>query len=189
MKRTILVPILMTFAFSMTAGCGAGGSAKTGESTMAEGGKSGKSAGEGKSNSEKSNSEKSNKDGHDGDMKAMCPMDVAGTQVATEDIDGGIAIVFTTTGDVADLRARVSHLAEMHKEHAQDGEHEHEGHEMPAAGAVESDVEGGARLELKAADAATVDALRAHVKEHVAKMQSSGTCPHMGHDDDDKPQG
>ena len=184
MKRSILVSILMAFAFSMTAGCGAGGSAKTGESTMAEGGKSGKSNGEGKSNSEKSNSEKSGKSNDEG-MAGMCPMDVSGTQVATEDIDGGIAIVFTTTGDVADLRARVSHLAEMHKDH--EG-HEH-GHEMPAADAAESDVDGGARVELEAADAASVDALRDHVKEHVAKMQSSGTCPKMGHDDDDKPQG
>ncbi|HEX7941317.1 MAG TPA: hypothetical protein VF488_05905, partial [Gemmatimonadaceae bacterium] len=39
---------------------------------------------------------------------------MANTQITTADTTDGIAIVFATTGDVADLRARVRKIADMH---------------------------------------------------------------------------
>jgi hypothetical protein len=45
----------------------------------------------------------------------MCPMQVQGTQVAAEDTQDGVALLFTTSGDVAELRKRVHHLAEKHQ--------------------------------------------------------------------------
>lgn len=45
-----------------------------------------------------------------------CPVAVPGTSVTVEDTDTGAALVFVTTGDVAELRRRVSELATMHNE-------------------------------------------------------------------------
>lgn len=47
----------------------------------------------------------------------MCPMQLAGTQVAAEDTQDGVAMVFTTSGDVSELRRRVRRMAEMHQTH------------------------------------------------------------------------
>jgi hypothetical protein len=59
--------------------------------------------------------------GKDG-MKGMdCPMQVPGTTVRAEEVEGGSAIVFSTTGDVAELRRRVAAMAAMHNEHAGKG--------------------------------------------------------------------
>lgn len=56
-----------------------------------------------------------------GDMAAMCPMAVEGTTVRAEDVEGGAALVFTTTGDVDELRQRVARMAEMHNHHHGEG--------------------------------------------------------------------
>jgi hypothetical protein len=56
-----------------------------------------------------------------GDMAGMCPMAVEGTTARAEDVEGGAAIVFTTTGDVAELRRRVAHMADMHNQRQGDG--------------------------------------------------------------------
>lgn len=45
-----------------------------------------------------------------------CPVTVPGTSVTTEDTATGAALVFVTTGDVAELRKRVVTLAAMHNE-------------------------------------------------------------------------
>lgn len=47
-------------------------------------------------------------------MEGSCPLELAGTSVRATDVDGGAALEFTTTGDVAELRKRVAHMAEMH---------------------------------------------------------------------------
>lgn len=44
-------------------------------------------------------------------MAANCPMNVQGTSVQAENIAGGAALVFVTTGDVAALRERVRNMA------------------------------------------------------------------------------
>jgi hypothetical protein len=45
-----------------------------------------------------------------------CPVAIAGTSVTVEDTDTGAALTFVTTGDVAELRARVGRMAQMHNE-------------------------------------------------------------------------
>jgi hypothetical protein len=57
--------------------------------------------------------------GHD--MAATCPMTVEGTSARAEDVQGGAALAFTTTGDVAELRRRVAHMVEMHEKHHGEG--------------------------------------------------------------------
>jgi hypothetical protein len=51
------------------------------------------------------------------DMDEMCPMRVEGTTAHAEDVPGGAALVFTTTGDVAELRRRAARMAAMHNQH------------------------------------------------------------------------
>jgi hypothetical protein len=46
-----------------------------------------------------------------------CPVAVAGTSVTVEDAPNGAALVFVTTGDVADVRRRAAALARMHNDH------------------------------------------------------------------------
>lgn len=131
-------------------------------------------------------------------MASMCPMMVPGTRVTSEDIEGGTAMVFTTTsGDVADLRARARRMAEMHNQMGQHmmgpgmhggmhgGEGMHGGGEgmqsgmmMVASDATVVDIEGGARMELRPRDPAQLDELRAQTRKHSQRM-ASGQCPMM----------
>jgi hypothetical protein len=46
-----------------------------------------------------------------------CPVAVAGTSVTVEDAPNGAALVFVTTGDIADVRRRAAALAQMHNDH------------------------------------------------------------------------
>lgn len=65
-----------------------------------------------------------------------CPVAVPGTSVTVEDADSGAALVFVTTGNVAELRKRVDAMAKMHNDHhgsmgaLPDGKDEHAGHDM-----------------------------------------------------------
>lgn len=43
-------------------------------------------------------------------------IDPATTQVSTSDTSDGVAIAFTTTSDVNEVRARVHHMADMHNQ-------------------------------------------------------------------------
>jgi hypothetical protein len=70
-----------------------------------------------------------------------CPAAVAGTSASVEDAPNGAAIVFVTTGDVADVRRRVAAMASMHNDqHAAmgplpggtDAGGDHAGHDMSA---------------------------------------------------------
>src|SRR5690606_16109036 len=140
-----------------------------------------------------------------GGMMHMCPMMVEGTTVQAEDVEGGAAMVFTTTGDVAELRLRVARMAEMHNRHHGEG-HDHGmgmmeegqpggdepphgggmqggtgmmgGGMMPPSDARSEEVEGGARLIFIPRDPADLDRLREHVGRH-AEMMASGRCPMM----------
>jgi hypothetical protein len=62
--------------------------------------------------------------------RGMCESRPSGADLAVTDVPGGVAIAFTTTGDVAELRRWVHHMASMH-EHgmAHGGDHatEHSG--------------------------------------------------------------
>jgi hypothetical protein len=104
----------------------------------------------------------------------MCPMRVEGTTVAVSDVEGGVALAFTTsTGDVAQVRERARRMAAMH-----DGRPGMGMGMMPAATATVEDIDGGARITLVANDPAQEDALRQHVRMHAERMQG-GECPMM----------
>ncbi len=68
-----------------------------------------------------------------------CPVAVPGTSVTVEDASAGAALVFVTTGDVTELRRRVSTMASMHNDHhgsmgplpdGKEGVGGHAGHDM-----------------------------------------------------------
>jgi hypothetical protein len=118
-------------------------------------------------------------------LRAGCPMVVQGADVTVTDTEGGVALTFTTdAGDVADLRTRVQHMAQMYEmHHGQAGMMWHHmggagmahggpamggegmGHmagrgPMPAASTTMTDTDLGARLELRPSDASQLGALR-----------------------------
>lgn len=101
-----------------------------------------------------------------------CPMQVPGTTVTSSNVEGGVALAFTTQGgDVAELRERVQRMTETHPEH-------HSGTVMSTASSEE--IESGARLVLKPQDPAQLEALREHARTHAARM-AEGDCPMMSH--------
>jgi hypothetical protein len=51
-------------------------------------------------------------------MSANCPMHVQGTSVEAENVEGGAALVFITTGDTDALRERVRNMAATHESSA-----------------------------------------------------------------------
>lgn len=109
--------------------------------------------------------------GMPGNAPGDCPMIVEGATVRAEDTEDGAALVFTTTGDVTDLRNRVGRLAAMHNQmHATDTSMG-----PPSMAKVEL-IEGGARMVVTATNPADVEALRSRV--HVrADNARPGVCP------------
>jgi len=142
--------------------------------------------------------------GQQAGMMEMCPMRVPGTTVFVSDTEGGVAVVFKTTGEVTELRHRVRRMAEMHNRHHAEGTMasskgmmgggrdagttpeqggrgmmmgmSHEGM-VPATAGVD-DVEGGARLVLTPKDPSQLGSLRTHVHDHAERM-TRGECPMM----------
>lgn len=137
-----------------------------------------------------------------------CPVEVAGTSVSVEDAASGAALVFITTGDVADVRKRVAMMGQMHNDHhskmgalptgTETTGGGHAGHDMSgmdhskmdhsghAAGGMISvhsaakteEIEGGARLVFTSAPA-DVAKLQGELRKH-AEHLARGTCA-MGH--------
>jgi hypothetical protein len=133
-------------------------------------------------------------------------MVVEGAEVTAADTEGGVALAFTTaTGDVADLRTRVHHMARMYEMHqgqagmmwhhmgaggmghggpgmgggggmgSKDMDHMAGRGPMPAASATTTDTDSGARLELRPTDPSQLDALREHVRWQQERLHS-GEC-------------
>jgi hypothetical protein len=93
-----------------------------------------------------------------------CPVAIAGTSVSVEDAADGAALVFVTTGDVAEVRRRVPALAAMIS--------------VPAkASTVE--IQGGAKLQFVVAGD-QVGTLQSELRMH-AQHLASGSCK-MDHD-------
>lgn len=93
-------------------------------------------------------------------QSSYCPMVEQGWKVAAKDIQGGIELDFTTTGNPMGVRARVHQL---------EAQHNH----VPAAGVVPSkaeaqDTSNGARLVVVAEDPARVDDLRNQMRARVS---------------------
>jgi hypothetical protein len=131
-------------------------------------------------------------------LRAGCPMVVEGADVAVADTDEGVALTFTTeeAGAVGDLRTRVQHMARMYGMHAghrgmmwhhmggqgrdRGGSGMGMGHmagrgPMPAATTTVTEVDKGARLELRPTDAAQLEHLREHARWHQQRMET-GEC-------------
>jgi hypothetical protein len=96
-------------------------------------------------------------------------VDGKNTRITTSDTSDGVAIVFTTQGNVNDLRARVRRMADKHNEM--------HGGAAPSR-ATEEDIPGGARLLLVPNRTADTAAVRQQARRHVAMMQK-GQCPMM----------
>lgn len=120
---------------------------------------------------------------------AACPGAVPGTRVTTSETSDGVALVYTTTGDVADLRRRAEAMASrmdvrsgtamgrgMGRGGGPGGGMGMQTARMPAATARVEEIPGGARVVLTPEDPAQLDELRAHVKHH-ATMMGQGQCP------------
>lgn len=125
----------------------------------------------------------------------QCPMFVAGTTVQANDTSDGMAMTFTTTGDVAELRRRVHLMANhmnAHSSGAGGGTGMHGmgmgsdggmgmmgGGMMLATHAQVEDVDHGARLKMTPADPAKLSEMRQHMKQHSQMMNQSRGCSMM----------
>lgn len=129
--------------------------------------------------------------GADGEMMEMqdaavaCPLAVQGTTATAEDTAEGVAIAFTTRGDVAELRRRVVGLVARNGGEGL-GRPEHSRGCWGAAGrpvggviAESEDLPDGARFVLVPMDLADLPSLRESVHRHVARMAAEG-CPMIG---------
>jgi hypothetical protein len=131
-----------------------------------------------------------------------CPIAVAGTSVTVEDTDTGAALVFVTTGDVADVRRRAGVMAQQHNEHhaamgplpdgtsTTNGTHDHGAHEHANGGgtqagmkgsmigvhskAMTGEITGGAKL-VFVAGAPDVGKLQSELRMH-AQHYAAGSC-------------
>ncbi len=126
-------------------------------------------------------------------MVDMCPMEVPGTSVAALSIEGGAALAFTTTGNVAELRQRVRRMSDVENQQQQRGEvgllvstsgrvldvvvlAEPGPTPLPQATAAVDDIANGARLVLQPTNPAQLAELREHTVLQAAKM-ARGQCP------------
>lgn len=97
-----------------------------------------------------------------------CPMHMPGVAVSATDTAGGVAIVFRTIGDRAELQRRVERMAELHDEPSS----------RPPIGfrALAVRTRDGARLELTPNQPTELGRLRAHARWHARRL-AQGECP------------
>jgi hypothetical protein len=111
--------------------------------------------------------------------------------VQAKDTSDGMAMTFSTTGDVVELRRRVRVMADHISAHSSGssggmgmrgmmagdgGGGMMGGGMMPATHAQVEDVEHGARLKMTPADPAKMSEMRQHMKQHVQMMNQSHGC-------------
>ena len=114
---------------------------------------------------------------HGGAGGQTCPMQAPGTQVVAADTADGVAVAFTTTGDVGALREHVRHMAAMHEREANRAGASAHMPMVPSTARVE-DIDGGARIVLTPRQPDQLAALRGHVHDHADRM-ARGECPMM----------
>jgi len=100
----------------------------------------------------------------------VCPLGVAGAVVASQRIDGGAGYVFTTPGDVAELRRRVRLVARLHRERVLATD--------PIVRAETDDVPAGIRLNLRPLDASQIDGMQSTTAFR-AEQLARGSCPQI----------
>ncbi|HEY6560960.1 MAG TPA: hypothetical protein VI072_26975 [Polyangiaceae bacterium] len=100
-----------------------------------------------------------------------CPMQVPETELTSLPIEGGAALIFSTTSSPGDVRARTQELA---REYASDS--------TPAGVGGRSEVvevPGGARLNIRAQYLRDTAVMREHLRQRAAEMQRTRSCPQM----------
>jgi hypothetical protein len=131
--------------------------------------------------------------GHTSHVMAMCPMSVPGTQVRSDDVDGGESITFTTTGSVSDLRERVKTMAGLHNDHHGDADarapttgggmmgsgNAMNGATVPPSRATVVEVEGGAAIVVVPSVPGDLEVLRTAIRAQAGRLQRNG-CDMMG---------
>lgn len=99
-----------------------------------------------------------------------CPMQLPNTELTAYPIDGGMALVFTTTSSTEELQRRARALGREY------------GPSPTAALSIPSRVEvvkvpGGARLDIRAVYEADVERMRAHLGDRARAMKETRSCP------------
>ncbi len=131
-------------------------------------------------------------------MKKMCPMQVEGTTSQVVKLDNAVAMDFTTTGDVAELRQRVQKMAQkrekMHGEGGMKGQQGEKGKMMKGQMTEEqkqmmqmmsdvtvetTQIDGGTRMSFTPKDATKTDSLFQMMQKHSQMMNEKGQCPMM----------
>jgi hypothetical protein len=102
-----------------------------------------------------------------------CPVEVPGTSVTVEDTDKGAALVFVTTGDVAQVRERAKQLAAAIASRSSSSTLA--SMISTPASADESEIDRGARVTLAASRADDVAALQSELRMHASHL-ANGTC-------------
>jgi hypothetical protein len=100
-----------------------------------------------------------------------CPMQVPETKLTSLAIEGGAALVFTTTSSPKDLRTRIQALAR-----------EYDSDTTPAGVGGRSEiveVPGGARLNIRAQYLRDTATMREHLRQRAADMRRTRSCPQM----------
>jgi len=124
---------------------------------------------------------------------SVCPMKVKGTKVTATDVEGGVALVFTSkTGDAQDIRRRVKHIAQIHGANAgammttstvsaiSSAHPQVHRKPMPPSTASAEDVERGARLVVLPKVPAQLMELRRQVRTLAKSLrQLRGECGEM----------
>jgi hypothetical protein len=108
----------------------------------------------------------------------LCPLQVPGARLAAQDVEAGVALAFTTQGDVADLRRRVRNMADLHGKYRDQLAAIHIEPTLPPADHFVEDVPNGARIVFR--PGATDDRALARFRtelETEAHALTAGRCP------------
>lgn len=138
---------------------------------------------------------------HHGDKHEMmaetCPMNVEGTTRQVSKLDDAVAMDFTTTGDVEELRQRVQKMhGKMHAkedmmnggqgkmQHGQMTEDQRQMRQqmkqmMSDVTTTTAEIDGGIRMMFSPKDSAQTDPLYQMMQKHSQMMEENGMCPMM----------
>jgi hypothetical protein len=103
-----------------------------------------------------------------------CPLLVPGTSISVEDTPNGAALVFVTSGNALQVRARAAAFADMHTKH--DGPSGTMGMMFsPQSTATATKIDGGARVEFTAKSPDDVAKVQSELRMHAGHL-TGGSC-------------
>jgi hypothetical protein len=107
----------------------------------------------------------------------LCPLRVADSVVMEQPVEHGVALVFTTPGDVADVRRRVRAMADLHDMNRDlIATTVRTRRSMHAAARYVEDVDGGARIVFRPPHETDLFEFRQEVGFEVMRLRA-GECP------------